>query len=128
MKALLLNDLSFSTPPYALRPPIKVHETRSSHIFLDRTNFETGKVLSWLRTEGNLTEIFDGSGCTNKRSNNEEVKAHSMCKKPTPVPFRMPVHVTPQRRPQVRPYCQQDQGAHGQHADALPRASTSSGF
>ena len=45
VKALLFNDLSLSTPPYARKPLIKVHETRGLHIALDCINYETGLSL-----------------------------------------------------------------------------------
>ena len=35
VKTVLFNDLSFPTPPYARKPPIRVRETRDLYIALD---------------------------------------------------------------------------------------------
>jgi hypothetical protein len=45
VKALLFNDLSLPTQPYARKPPIRVRETRDMYIALDRINFGIGLSL-----------------------------------------------------------------------------------
>ena len=43
-ESLFFNDLSLPTPPYARKPPIRVHETRRLYIALNWINFVTGVI------------------------------------------------------------------------------------
>jgi hypothetical protein len=61
-EALLFNVLNLPTPPYATKPPIRVHGTQRLKIALDLMNFRRGLSRVWVRIEDTLIDMA-GNPC-----------------------------------------------------------------